>query len=730
MPPKTPSLAFALLFIIICIAPADRIACGQSANADKALTVEPHAKISPEAPQTEGTPSPALSDHDFQENARKTFNAFKYAPADKNDWAKTISMAFSEDGRYLCIGEDNSESRGSALVGRTWDGNRKELAVSRLWDLQTGTEVRRFAGHQKHLYIQSVSFSGDSAFVSTTAFQPYGRRASPIFRIPNGEDVRLWDTQTGEQLYHWENAGVMSVVAPNGAAVAVAGTNHLSLFATSGKSETAIWRLPLDCYIYAKPVFARQGKTVLVSVGDGIAEVETASGKVLRIIGQKAHNGTVKKFAVSPQGQLLASVTSDSVIVWDFEKGVEIRRLRIAQKAGDGETLCFSQNDAVLKLITDRGYLLEWDIRSGIQQRGSFLPDERNLTPTVVISPNGKVAAIASRDEGTVDLLNLDTGEYLVRLHNLHSDRRWFVEAPNGTLNGPEDVLRVEQLALQEMKLRFDPEATKAACLKASRLGAARGTGEGEMQSGRRLYVLAVGVSKHKYSKHNLRFAAEDANRLTQVLQASPPDLFADVIVQTITNELADKDNIQAGLDWLSRACTKDDVAVIHFSGHGVRGLNGLYFVPHEGDEQSIQSTCLNWTEIAGRVAPINAEQILFFADCCHAGAFSKENRPTQDEIAKALQRKSGLLLFCSSRGEELSLELASERHGAFTAAIVESFQGAGDTNGDQRITIGELVDYVSRRVGELTQGKQQPSLPYPDQFERRIEIGSVRSGE
>lgn len=727
MPVKTSSPLFVVTLLIICIQPPDRIAYGQSGREGKAINAVLRAEFSPESPATEAVTSSAISDHDFKENARETFKAFNYVPADENDWAKTISMAFSGNGRYLCIGEDNSESRGSALVGRTWDGNRKELAVSRLWDLQTGTEVRRFAGHQKHLYIQSVSFSGDANVVSTTAFHPYSRRASPFFRIPDGEDVRLWDTQTGEQLYHWENAGVMSAVSPNGDVVAVAGTNHLSLFATSGKSETAIWRLPLDCYIYAKPIFARQGRTILVSVGDGIAEVETASGKLLRIIGQKVHNGTVKKFAHNPQGQLLASVRRNSVIVWDFEKGVEIRRLPITRNNGDVETLCFSQDDAVLKVITDHGYLLEWDIRSGAHRRGAYAPTELHLR-AAAISPNGKLAALAARDQGTVDLLNLDTGEYLVRLHNLHSERRWFVETPDGALNGPEDILRIEQLALEDMKLRIDPMATGTACRNALRLGAARKTAEGEMQSGRRLYVLAVGVSKHKYSKHNLRFAAQDANRLTQVLQASPSDLFADVIVQTITDEEADKDNIQAGLDWLVRSCTKDDVAVIHFSGHGVRGRNGLYFVPYEGDEQSIQSTCLNWTEIADRVAKINAEQILFFADCCHAGAFSKENRPTQDEIAKALQKKSGLLLFCSSRGEELSLELASERHGAFTGSIVESFQGAGDTNGDRRITTGELVDYVSRRVGELTQGKQQPSLPYPDQFDRRIEIGSVPS--
>jgi len=242
----------------------------------------------------------------------------------------------------------------------------------------------------------------------------------------------------------------------------------------------------------------------------------------------------------------------------------------------------------------------------------------------------------------------------------------------------------------------------------------------------RRLFVLAVGVSEHKYPEYNLHFAHRDAHALAEQFRNSAKELFGEVYVQLYENGEADVAHIRDGLDWLARSCSRDDVAVVLFSGHGLRGRNGLYFVPHEGDGQNIQSTCLNWSDTAKRITKTQAAQIFFFADCCHAGAFSSENRPTQDDIVQAVERKDGLLMFCSSQGDQKSVESEDLRQGVFTAAIVEGLQGKADLNGDRSVNSGELVQYVTKRVSAMTDTQQTPHVAFPDAFDPKFEISRL----
>jgi WD40 repeat protein len=90
---------------------------------------------------------------------------------------------FSPDGRYAVSGSGKqldlvNRSNG---VPRFWPGT-KDFTV-RLWDVQTGTEVRRFTGH--------------TDAVLSVAFTPDGRHL-----LSGGIDhmVRLWEVATGKQL--------------------------------------------------------------------------------------------------------------------------------------------------------------------------------------------------------------------------------------------------------------------------------------------------------------------------------------------------------------------------------------------------------------------------------------------------------------------------------------------------------------------------------------------------
>jgi hypothetical protein len=65
-----------------------------------------------------------------------------------------------------------------------------------------------------------------------------------------------------------------------------------------------------------------------------------------------------------------------------------------------------------------------------------------------------------------------------------------------------------------------------------------------------------------------------------------------------------------------------------------------------------------------------------------------------------------------------LSLEREEWNNGAFTKAIVEGMRGAAARSDLPAISISDLQGYVSRRVKELTEGKQSPVMAMPKTVE------------
>ena len=189
------------------------------------------------------------------------------------------------------------------------------------------------------------------------------------------------------------------------------------------------------------------------------------------------------------------------------------------------------------------------------------------------------------------------------------------------------------------------------------------------------------------------------------------------------TNKQATVTNVKEGLAWLKRSCTPADVAIVLFSGHGVRKEKGLYYVTHEGNMNGVQFTCLNWETIATALRDTQARQVLFLADACHAGAFGDSDLAPQKELAASLRKTAGVMVFSSSRKDEVSLERHEWGHGAFVAAILEGLNGTADLNGDGKITIAELQTTVTERVLEMTDDQQHPDIPRLGEFDPNLVI-------
>jgi uncharacterized caspase-like protein len=231
------------------------------------------------------------------------------------------------------------------------------------------------------------------------------------------------------------------------------------------------------------------------------------------------------------------------------------------------------------------------------------------------------------------------------------------------------------------------------------------------------LYVFAVGVSRYKTPQYNLGFCHADAESLAGVFEGQKGRAFNDVQTRVRTNEDATAADVVEGLSWLQQSCKPADVAIVLFSGHGCLATDGLYYLTHEADFDDLKHTSVRWEDVARRLKTIQARQVLFFSDCCHAGAFGGQTA-TQDQLAESLVKDAGVMVFASSRGNEKSSEREEWGHGAFVRALLDGLEGRADLIADGQINISELQTYVVDRVSKLTDGNQHPYLPRLERFD------------
>lgn len=245
---------------------------------------------------------------------------------------------------------------------------------------------------------------------------------------------------------------------------------------------------------------------------------------------------------------------------------------------------------------------------------------------------------------------------------------------------------------------------------------AQRGTATESAEKRPNLYVLAIGVSDHRQSELKLRFPAKDAQDLTALLRGQERSLYGAVTARVLTDKDATRDNILDGLEWLQRQPSAPDVVILFLGGHGITepSTSDYYFLPYDADPQAIKRTMLAQTEFQNSLRHIRGK-VLVFLDTCHSG---KVFGPVQTRgpssvdafVTELKNAPSGIVVFTSSTGAQLSLESPEWGNGAFTRAVLEGLRGRADRDHSGRVTVNMLDLYVSQRVLSLTGHRQSPS--------------------
>jgi RNA polymerase sigma factor (sigma-70 family) len=250
----------------------------------------------------------------------------------------------------------------------------------RLWDLETGKELKRLEGHAGGVY--GVDFSPD------------GKKA-----VSCAENIRLWDLETGEEVKRLEghDEGVYGVVfSPDGKSLLSAGCDRTVRLWDVGTGDE-VRRFEGHTDRVRKVVFSPDGKRALSGGYDRTLRYwDVESGRELRCFEVDTQGDVIATMAFSPDGKRAVSSAGDKTIrLWDLERGEESRRLEGHAKivhnvtlSPDGKRILSGGHDQTVRL---------WDVQSGKELARLF--GHVDFVTDVAVSPDGRYALSGSMDK-------------------------------------------------------------------------------------------------------------------------------------------------------------------------------------------------------------------------------------------------------------------------------------------------------------------------------------------
>jgi uncharacterized caspase-like protein len=217
-----------------------------------------------------------------------------------------------------------------------------------------------------------------------------------------------------------------------------------------------------------------------------------------------------------------------------------------------------------------------------------------------------------------------------------------------------------------------------------------------------------------------LRYADRDANDLASAILSTQSTLYQ-IRPQVLPNRDASKLGILRALKIMRdgmAAGVGSDLGVIHFSGHGALFDGTLYLLPSDVDARDavgIKATAVSLAELKAETLMIAKNgRVLLLLDACHSGAATNNGEAIEmDSTALRIGlAAANVTVLTSSSDREKSFEDPAWQHGAFTMALLESFNNpAADLNKNHLISAIGLVNYVNLRVRYLTDKRQNPGM-------------------
>lgn len=214
-------------------------------------------------------------------------------------------------------------------------------------------------------------------------------------------------------------------------------------------------------------------------------------------------------------------------------------------------------------------------------------------------------------------------------------------------------------------------------------------------------YLVAVGLNNYDNGENPLPSSVGDARAISKFFND-----YNNSEVFMLKDENATRDHIMRVLKKQFSKSTEADEIIFAYSGHGFDGGISCY------DTKNV----IFCSEIQALMRNAKARRKIMFINSCHSGSFSKKyDGDTRGRGYKA--SNSNVMLYFSSRANELSWESSLMSKSFFFNRLIEALRGAADVNNDRKVTARELFNYVNRHVEDDTDGVQHPQMygKFPD---------------
>lgn len=241
-------------------------------------------------------------------------------------------------------------------------------------------------------------------------------------------------------------------------------------------------------------------------------------------------------------------------------------------------------------------------------------------------------------------------------------------------------------------------------------------------------WALLVGVSQYASPRLSLRFAHRDVEKLWELLQTERCGKFVPERARVLVNQQATTAEVTRALRSFLKLPAEGDMVLIFFSGHGAvdrkneKHRDIVYFLTHDADPEDVAGSALPMREIMQSLADnLRARRVVMMIDACHSAAVeggkglaSADPIVLDQYLGQLARSEEGFAILTSCEASEQSREDVrwGDGHGLFTHLVLEGLRGKADSDGDGRVTLGELFDYVIARTREVGgPGAQHPRV-------------------
>lgn len=245
--------------------------------------------------------------------------------------------------------------------------------------------------------------------------------------------------------------------------------------------------------------------------------------------------------------------------------------------------------------------------------------------------------------------------------------------------------------------------------------------------------AVAVVIGSEEYMDKTIvpaPYAARDAEVMTEYFRKSMGIKNIKSYINEEATVMALNTLLDSEIGSLSSLVTPGQTDLyVYYSGHGVPLLNQdgemeVFLIPYDVPKDGISRYGYSLNKLYADLSGLNAKSVTVILDACFSGGSrlsevyeSKSitnQKYTLGDMAKMdepWRNNPNFRVFTSSKGNQTSQANDRTRSGRFTYYLAVGLQGDADKDGNGKVTMTELYEFVHDNVHKETAGQQTPQF-------------------